>query len=70
MNSWHWLLKEVTTPQGVCRKSIATYYLTIPSKGVDQRGKALFDPTQKQQNDEVVLHLVTETLLLLMTEQN
>ena len=58
MNSWHGLCKEVTTPKGICRKSIATYYLTIPPKGVDQRGKALFAPTQEQQNDADVLQLI------------
>ena len=41
MNSWHGLCKEVTTPQHICRKSMAVYYLTTPPKNVDTRGKSI-----------------------------
>ena len=57
-NSWHGLCREVATPSGICRKSMAVYYLTSPPKGVDQRGKALFAPTDDQKSDQAVLDLI------------
>ena len=58
MNSWHGLCREVSTPEGVCRKSMAIYYLTTPRDGVDERGKALFAPTKEQEDDLVILDLI------------
>ncbi|MBI59626.1 proline hydroxylase [bacterium] len=58
MDSWHGLCKEVATPAGICRKSLAVYYLTNPPKDVDNRGKALFAPTQDQKNNKDVLDLI------------
>lgn len=57
-NSWHGLCREVSTPDGICRKSMAVYYLTTPPKDVDQRGKALFAPTDDQKSDQDVLDLI------------
>ena len=37
---------------------MAVYYLTPPPKGVDQRGKALFAPTDDQKSDQEVLDLI------------
>ena len=60
MDSWHGLCREVTTPEGICRKSMAAYYLTTPPKNVDTRGKALFAPTKEQENDAEVLDLINK----------
>ena len=57
-DSWHGLSREVVTPHGVCRKSMAVYYLTPPSKDVDPRGKALFAPTEDQVGDDSVVELI------------
>lgn len=57
-NSWHGLCREVSTPDGICRKSMAVYYLTTPPKDVDQRGKALFAPTEDQKSDQAVIDLI------------
>ena len=48
----------MSTPDGICRKSMAVYYLTTPPKDVDQRGKALFAPTDDQKSDQDVLDLI------------
>jgi len=58
MNSWHGLCREVTTPNDICRKSMAVYYLTTPPENVDDRGKALFAPTDEQKHDDDVLDLI------------
>jgi hypothetical protein len=57
-NSWHGLPKPITAPAGECRKSIAIYYLCDPPKHIDQRGKALFAPTDEQKDDPQVLELI------------
>lgn len=50
-NSWHGLCKPLTQPNGIYRKSLAVYYLTIPSDKADPRKKALFAPRANQIND-------------------
>jgi len=57
-NSWHGLPDPLMSPDGQLRKSLAIYYLCEPPEYVDQRGKALFAPTQEQANDEKVLELI------------
>lgn len=57
-NSWHGLCQTVTSPEGICRKSIAAYFLTDPPADADSRGKAFFAPTKEQENDEAVLDLI------------
>lgn len=57
-NSWHGLCKEVSTPPGICRKSMAAYYLTAPPKDVDTRAKALFAPTKEQEGNDEILDLI------------
>lgn len=57
-NSWHGLPDKLMCPDGVVRKSFATYYLTSPPEGVDTRGKALFVPHGEQAHDEAVLELI------------
>jgi Rps23 Pro-64 3,4-dihydroxylase Tpa1-like proline 4-hydroxylase len=53
-NSWHGLPEEIEAPQGHFRKSIAVYYLTDPTDGADQRRRALFAPTERQEGDKAV----------------
>jgi Rps23 Pro-64 3,4-dihydroxylase Tpa1-like proline 4-hydroxylase len=57
-NSWHGLPEPITCPQGVCRNSMAIYYLTQPTEQEDPRGKALFAPYGEQANDPAVLDLI------------
>jgi len=57
-NSWHGLPDPITCPPHICRKSIATYYLTPPREAVSDRGKALFAPHGAQKQDESVLELI------------
>ncbi len=57
-NSWHGLPNPITCPAGQARKSLAIYYLVPPPENVDQRGKALFAPTEQQKNDSTVLELI------------
>ena len=59
-NSWHGLVGPVRGPEQQCRKSIAVYYLTTPTEGEEQRGKALFAPTQGQEKNEEVLDLIAK----------
>ncbi len=56
--SWHGLVGPVIGPEDQCRLSIAIYYLTLPSEGEEQRGKALFAPTEDQKTDVDVLNLI------------
>ncbi len=57
-NSWHGLPDPVGCPEGQCRKSMAIYYLTDPAVGAEDRGKALFAPTQEQEDDPEILELI------------
>lgn len=57
-NSWHGLPNPLNCPKNEYRKSIAVYYLCEPHKNVNERGKALFAPTDKQANDKAVIELI------------
>jgi Rps23 Pro-64 3,4-dihydroxylase Tpa1-like proline 4-hydroxylase len=57
-DSWHGLSREINCPESKYRKSLAVYYLTTPSQGVDQRDRALFSPTADQQQDASILELI------------
>jgi len=57
-NSWHGLPEPVMSPDGICRNSIAVYYLCEPRPGAAERGRALFAPHGEQANDESVLELI------------
>ncbi len=59
-NSWHGLPEPVNCPINEYRKSLAVYYLCVPSKKAAKRGKALFAPTLNQQKDKSVLKLIKE----------
>ena len=57
-NSWHGLATPVSAPDGRCRMSLASYYLTEPNDATDQRGKALFAPTNDQVGDAAIEDLI------------
>jgi Rps23 Pro-64 3,4-dihydroxylase Tpa1-like proline 4-hydroxylase len=58
MNSWHGLPEPVTCPINRSRNSLATYYLCDPPEVVDQRGKALYAPTDDQKDNPEILDLI------------
>ena len=58
--SWHGLSKKVKCPEGIYRKSLATYYLTEPSLNVDSRSRALFSPTKEQLNDSSINEFISK----------
>jgi hypothetical protein len=57
-NSWHGLPEPLICPDTEHRKSLAIYYLTQPPEDVDERGKALFAPTDEQKGDREILELI------------
>ena len=59
-HSWHGLPEPITSPPGVCRKSIATYYLSAPRASTPDRGKALYAPYGEQARDQHVLDLIRQ----------
>jgi len=56
--SWHGLPDELKTPNGICRNSLATYYLCEPQMTADKRAKALFHPSESQKNDLTIRNLI------------
>jgi len=59
-HSWHGLPDDLACPDGVCRQSMAVYYLTKPAELADPRGKALFAPHGAQAKDPAVLDLIRQ----------
>jgi Rps23 Pro-64 3,4-dihydroxylase Tpa1-like proline 4-hydroxylase len=57
-NSWHGLSQEVKAPEKCYRKSLAVYYLCNPPQGADNRGRALFAPTETQVGDPNIEDLI------------
>lgn len=57
-DSWHGITKEVQSPNGHTRNSLAIYYLAEPAQGAPQRSRALYAPTEDQKNDEVIKDLI------------
>ena len=57
-NSWHGLPDPILCPEGEYRRSLAVYYLCAPPRDVEKRGKALFAPTEDQQDDPEILDLI------------
>jgi len=56
--NWHGIHTAITCPESEFRKSLAMYYLIDPPESVDQRGRALFAPTEDQKLDQEVLDLI------------
>lgn len=59
-HAWHGLPDPISCPEGVYRKSIATYYLTPARENASTRGKALFAPHGEQARDESVRELIRQ----------
>ena len=59
-HAWHGLPDPTACPEGACRKTIATYYLTPVRENASTRGKALFAPHGDQAQDESVLELIRQ----------
>ena len=57
-NSWHGISRPFHAPQGIYRKSLATYYLIQPPEDASTRSRALFAPVGKQKHDSRVLDLI------------
>lgn len=53
-NSWHGLPEELTCPENVARRSLATYYLSYVSSKAESRHRALYAPYKDQKNDPTV----------------
>ena len=64
LNSWHGFNDPINCPEGVYRKSIATYYLKEPSQNNPQRKRALFSPSEQQKNDDAVLNFIQNRVKL------
>ena len=47
-NSWHGISRPLNQPEGIYRKSIASYYLVEPKGDVNARQRALFAPRENQ----------------------
>jgi Rps23 Pro-64 3,4-dihydroxylase Tpa1-like proline 4-hydroxylase len=57
-NSWHGMSRPLTQPEGIYRKSLATYFLCEPAAGSDPRGRALFAPREEQKGDTGIEDLI------------
>jgi len=58
-NSWHGFPDKLTCPEGTYRKSIAMYYLTLPSTSADpDRKRAYYVPSSEQANDPEIAKLI------------
>lgn len=57
-NSWHGITQPVSSPEGHTRNSIAIYYLAEPVEGAPERSRALYAPTEDQQDDPEILDLI------------
>ena len=62
-NSWHGLPQPLNCPEGIYRKSLAVYYMTDPPEDVEPRKRALYAPTEDQENNQEVLDLIQQRVL-------
>lgn len=61
-NSWHGITDEITSPEGITRNSLATYYLREPVLDASTRMKAMFAPTKNQLGDKNIEKLIQDRL--------
>lgn len=54
-NSWHGLPEELTCPENVARRSLATYYVTPINEMAENRTRAFYAPYKDQKNDPEIL---------------
>ena len=60
-NSWHGVATKVKCPRGQFRKSVAAYYLVDVPCGVSTpRYKALYAPTEEQEDDPIIRDLINK----------
>jgi Rps23 Pro-64 3,4-dihydroxylase Tpa1-like proline 4-hydroxylase len=57
-NSWHGISRDVSSPEGVNRNSLAVYYLCEKPDNVDPRMKVKYAPREDQKNDEYISELI------------
>jgi hypothetical protein len=57
-NSWHGMSRKLEVPEGIYRKSLATYYLREPAVNASPRCRALFAPRDEQKADVTVLETI------------
>lgn len=57
-NSWHGLPDPISCPEGVFRRSLALYYLSVPRERVSPRQRALFAPSWEQRSDPAIEALI------------
>jgi Rps23 Pro-64 3,4-dihydroxylase Tpa1-like proline 4-hydroxylase len=57
-NSWHGMSRALTQPEGIYRKSLATYFLCEPAQDSDARGRALYAPREDQKGDAAIEELI------------
>lgn len=68
-NSWHGLSREVSAPEKNYRKSLAVYYLCTPPQGAENRGRALFAPTESQIGDLAIEELIQKRSQVSLSHQ-
>ena len=54
-NSWHGLPEELTCPEGMARRSLATYYVTPITDKAENRKRAFYAPYKDQKNNPAIL---------------
>lgn len=54
-NSWHGLPEELTCPEDIARRSLATYYVTPISEKAENRKRAFYAPHKDQKNNPEIL---------------
>lgn len=59
-DSWHGMSRKLSVPNGVTRKSLAIYFLTVPEFDCDPRPKALFAPREDQIGDKNIENLISK----------
>lgn len=57
-NSWHGISSPLIQPEGIYRKSIAVYYLTMPQINADKRERALFAARDEQKGDKKIEEII------------
>ncbi|NVK42264.1 MAG: 2OG-Fe(II) oxygenase [Oceanospirillaceae bacterium] len=58
LNSWHGITRQVNSPNGTTRNSLAIYYLAEPAIGASPRSRALYAPTEDQKDDNEIQDLI------------
>jgi len=61
--SWHGVSRKIEAPAGICRQSLAVYFLKAEqenSDSTDVRRKARFFPRSDQMNDKEVMNLIEQ----------